>query len=136
VAGALGGPLSLERLLGWIFTPVAWLVGIETADLREAGKLLGARMVTTEVVAYRDLAAFAAAGSISPRTLLVLSYALCGFTHFASVGIFVGGTAALAPSRRDDLAGLGLRALAGATFATLLTGALAGLFYHGQAGLV
>jgi CNT family concentrative nucleoside transporter len=136
LAGPLGGPLSLERLLGWAFTPAAWLVGVEAADLREAGRLLGARMVTTEVVAYRELAALAADGSISPRTLLVMSYALCGFTHVASVGIFVGGTAGLAPSRRDDLAGLGLRALAGATLATLLTGALAGLFYHGQPGLV
>jgi len=135
-AATLGGPIDLSRLLGWLFTPVAWLIGIETADLREAGRLLGGRMVTTEIVAYQDLKLLAEAGSISPRTLLVLSYALCGFTHLASVGIFVGGFAGLAPSRRDDLTSLGLRALAGATLATLMTGALAGLFYHGQAGLL
>ena len=68
--------------------------------------------------------------------MLILSYALCGFAHVASLGIFVGGITALAPSRRDDLAALALRALAGATLATLLTGALAGLFYHGQTSLI
>ena len=93
-------------------------------------------MITTEIVAYQQLASLAAEGAISSRTLLILSYALCGFTHLASVGIFVGGIAGLAPGRRDDLAGLGVRALAGATLATLMTGALAGLFYHGQQGLL
>jgi CNT family concentrative nucleoside transporter len=92
--------------------------------------------VLTEVVAYRQLADLAASGAIAPRTLLVLSYALCGFAHLASMSIFVGGVSALAPSRRDDLAGLGLRALAAATLATLMTGALAGVFYHGQRGVL
>jgi CNT family concentrative nucleoside transporter len=135
-AARLGGPVDLDRILGWIFTPMAWLLGIESADVREAGGLLGGRMVTTEIVAYQELADLASRGAISSRSLLVLSYALCGFTHLASVGIFVGGAAALAPSRRDDLAALGPRALAGATLATLLTGALAGLLYHGQRGLL
>jgi len=136
LAGALGGPVDLSRLCGWLFTPVAWLLGIEAGDLREAGTLLGGRMVLTEIVAYQQLSTLAAEGAVSARTLLILSYALCGFTHVASVGIFVGGIAGLAPSRRDDLAALGLRALAGATLATLLTGALAGLFYHGQSGVL
>ena len=78
----------------------------------------------TEIVAYRNLADLSAGGAVSPRTLLILSYALSGFAHLASVGIFVGGLAALAPSRRDDLTSLGPRALAGATLATLMTGAL------------
>jgi CNT family concentrative nucleoside transporter len=136
LAASLGGPIDLNRILGWLFTPAAWLLGIEAADVRAAGAVLGERMVLTEIVAYQDLAALARDGAISPRTLLILSYALCGFTHIASVGIFVGGVAGLAPSRRDDLAALGFRALAGATLATLLTGALAGLFYHGQRGLL
>ena len=136
LAASLGGPIDLSRLLGWLFTPAAWLLGIEAADVRAAGTVLGDRMVLTEIVAYQDLAALARDGAISPRTLLILSYALCGFPHVASIGIFVGGVAGLAPSRRDDLAALGLRALAGATLATLLTGALAGLFYHGQRGLL
>jgi CNT family concentrative nucleoside transporter len=136
LAESLGGPVDLRRILGWIFTPLAWLLGIETTDVAEAGRMLGERLVRTEVVAYQRLAELALASSVSARTLLILSYALCGFTHVASVGIFVGGFAALAPSRRDDLAALGLRALAGATLATLMTGALAGLFYYGQPGLL
>jgi CNT family concentrative nucleoside transporter len=136
LSDALGGPLDLGRILGWVFTPMAWLLGIESADLVEAGRLLGQRLVLTEIVPYRRLAQLAAAGALSPRTLLVLSYALCGFAHVASVGIFVGGVSALAPSRRDDLAALGPRALIGATLATLMTGAVAGMLYHGQAAVL
>lgn len=136
LAGSLGGPLDLGRMLGWLFTPAAWLLGIESGDVGEIARLLGRRIVVTEVVAYRDLAGLVASGSIAPRTMLVASYALCGFAHVASVGIFVGGFAALAPSRRDDLAALGPRALLAATLATLMTGALAGLFEHGQRGLL
>jgi len=134
--GSGGEPIDFNRLLGWIFTPVAWLIGIESADLTEAGRLLGGRLVLTEIPAYRELATLAAEESISPRTLMILSYALCGFTHVASMGIFVGGVAALAPDRRDELTALGPRALLGATIATLLTGAVAGLFYRGQLGLL
>jgi CNT family concentrative nucleoside transporter len=136
LAGSLGGPLTLDRILGWLFTPLAWLVGIETADLAAAARLLGRRALVTEVVAYRDLGRMARDGSVSPRTLLLLSYALCGFAHVASMGIFVGGTAALAPSRRVDLAALGLRALLASTLATLMTGAVAGALYHGQQGVL
>jgi CNT family concentrative nucleoside transporter len=128
-----GRPLDLRAVLGAAFTPLAWLLGIEAGDVREAARLLGERAVLTEVVAYRDLAALAAGGSVSARTVVVLSYALCGFAHAASVGIFVGGTAALAPSRRDELASLGPRAFVAATLATLMTGAVAGVFHYGQA---
>jgi CNT family concentrative nucleoside transporter len=87
----------------------------------------------TEVVSYQDLAGMISSGQLTdPRTVVILSYALCGFAHVASVAIFVGGTAALAPSRRDDLAGLGLRALLAATLATLMTGCVAGIFSNGQ----
>jgi CNT family concentrative nucleoside transporter len=137
-AALVGGaePVTLQTILGWVFTPLAWLLGIEGADLRDTGMLLGRRIVMTEVVAYRELGAMVEAGALAPRTLLVVSYALCGFAHVASIGIFVGGIAALAPARRNDLAALGLRALLGSTLATLMTGALAGLFYHGQQGLI
>ena len=127
---------TLDQILGWVFTPAAWLLGITGADLGEAGRLLGERLVLTEVVAYQELGQLAATGALTPRTVLVLSYALCGFTHIASVGVFVGGIAAIAPSRRDDLAALGLRALLAAVLATLMTGALAGVFYHGQGGVL
>ncbi len=135
-ADSIGGRLTLTRILGWFFWPLAWLLGIEGADLTEASRVLGQRVVLTEVVSYQQLAGLAASNAVSPRTLLILSYALCGFTHVASVGIFVGGITALAPSRRDDLTSLGIHALIGATLATLMTGALAGLFYHGQTGLL
>jgi CNT family concentrative nucleoside transporter len=136
LAASIGGPLDLSRILGWIFRPAAWLLGLGGADASAAARLLGERAVLTEVVAYRHLAELAAAHAISGRAVLVLSYALCGFAHVASVGVFVGGTAALAPSRRGDIAALGLRAFVAATLATLLTGAVAGLFYRGQAGIL
>ncbi len=136
LAGAGPEPLSLAGLLGWLFRPLAWLLGIEAADLAAAGRLLGQRIVLTEVVSYQELGALAAAGELSPRTILVMSYALCGFAHVGGMGIAVGGFGALARGRLEDLAGLAFRALAAATLATLLTGALAGIFFHGQAGIL
>jgi CNT family concentrative nucleoside transporter len=126
--GALPGTLDSGTVLGWIFLPLAWLLGIPSGEVHHAARLLGERAVLTEVVAYRHLADLAAAAALSERTIVILSYALCGFTHVASVGIFVGGTAALAPSRRGDLAGLAGRAFVASTLATLLTGAVAGIF--------
>ena len=133
---ALDGPVDVGRILGWLFTPLAALLGIEGGDVTTAARILGERAILTEVVAYRDLAVAAAEGGLAPRSLLILSYAVCGFAHVASVGIFVGGLAALAPKRRADLTALGPRALAGSTLATMMTGALAGVFYYGQAGIL
>ena len=135
-SGAAAEPLSLARILGWVFVPLAWLLGIEAGEVATAGRLLGQRLVLTEVVSYQELGGLAAAGGLSPRTLLVLSYALCGFAHVGGMGIAVGGFGALAPDRLEDLAGLALRGLAAATLATLLTGAVAGIYYHAQAGLI
>jgi CNT family concentrative nucleoside transporter len=128
--------LSFGGLLGTLFTPVAWLLGIESGDRAQAAQLLGERLILTEVPAYQQLGSWAAAGELSQRSIVVLSYALCGFTHLASMGIFVGGFSALCPERRDDIAALGPRALLAAILATLLTGALAGTLYHGGAGLL
>ncbi|MGH9936611.1 MAG: NupC/NupG family nucleoside CNT transporter [Blastocatellia bacterium] len=139
VSGWLGmaQPLTLVKILGWLFYPLAALLGIAQADIAEASRLLGERVILTEVVSYQDLAQMVAAGQLSdPRTVVILSYALCGFAHVASMAIFVGGTAALAPSRRDDLAGLGLRAVLAATLATLMTGCVAGIFSNGQGVLM
>src|SRR5499433_3441435 len=130
-------PLTLVKILGWVFYPLAALLGIARADISGAARLLGERVILTEVVSYQDLARMVAAGQLSdPRTVVILSYALCGFAHVASVAIFVGGTAALAPARRDDLASLGLRALLAATLATLMTGCIAGIFSNGQGVLM
>ena len=133
----LSEPLSITKILSWIFYPLVALLGIARADLAEAARLLGERVILTEVVAYQDLAQMVTSGQISdPRTVVILSYALCGFAHVASVAIFVGGTAALVPSRRDDLAGLGFRALLAATLGTLMTGCVAGIFSDGQGVLL
>lgn len=141
VFGRIGGWLvpgseaaTLTGLLGWLFTPIAWLLGIPADDVTIAGRILGQRIVLTEVVGYQTLGA--AAAELSPRTLVILSYALCGFAHVAGMGIAVGGFSALARERLDDLSGLALRALLVATVATLLTGAIAGVLYHGQTGLL
>lgn len=128
--------LTLRTLLEILAYPLILCLGLSPEEWSHAAQLIGERWILTEVVAYQDLAKLVEAGSISPRGLLILSYALCGFTHVASVAIFVGGLAALAPERRDDLARLSWRAFWAATLATLLTGAVAGAFYHGQAGLI
>jgi CNT family concentrative nucleoside transporter len=99
--------------------------------------LLGERVILTEVVAYQDLATMAAVGGLmEARTVVILSYALCGFAHIASVAVFVGGIAVLAPTRRDDLASLGMRALFAATLATLMTACVAGMFSTGEGVLL
>lgn len=133
----LAEPLSITKMLSWIFYPLAALLGIARADLAEAAKVLGERVILTEVVSYQDLAQMVTSGQITdPRTVVILSYALCGFAHVASMAIFVGGTSALVPSRRDDLASLGFRALLVATLATLMTGCVAGMFSDGSGVLI
>ncbi len=130
-------PLSSVRVLSWFFYPFAFLLGLQSSDVPVAARLLGERVILTEVFSYNHLAQLISSGQITdPRTVVILSYALCGFAHVAAVAIFVGGTAALAPSRRDDLASLGLRALLAATLATLMTGCVAGIFSSGQGVLL
>src|SRR5258705_1362355 len=122
-------PLSFVRILSWCFYPFAFLLGLQMSDVPIAARLLGERVILTEVFSYNHLAQLISSGQITdPRTVVILSYALCGFAHVAAMAIFVGGTAALAPSRRDDLASLGPRALLAATLATLMTGCIAGTF--------
>lgn len=130
-------PLSIVRILGWMFYPFAFLLGLQTSDVPVAARLLGERVILTEVFSYNHLSQLIASGQITdPRTVVVLTYALCGFAHVAAMAIFVGGTAALAPSRRDDLASLGLRALLAATLATLMTGCVAGIFSGSESVLL
>ena len=127
---------TIKSILQVVAYPLILCLGLDPSEWSTAARLIGERWILTEVIAYQDLATLATSGQLSPRGLMVLSYALCGFTHVASVAIFVGGTAALAPSRRDDLAALSWRSLWAATLATLLTGAVAGVFYYGQEGLI
>jgi CNT family concentrative nucleoside transporter len=132
--GALGiaHPPTLVAIASLPFYPLAALTGVAPSDLGAAAHLLGERILKTEFVSYLDLAGLAERGELhDPRSVVILSYALCGFAHIASVAIFVGGTAALVPSRRDDLARLGLKSLVAANLATLMTASIAGIFCSG-----
>ena len=128
----LTDPVTLTGLLGLAFTPFAALLGLDPQDIRPAAQLLGVRAVQTEFVAFQQLATLAGQGALTPRTVVIMSYALCGFAHLASLAIFVGGTAALVPERRTELAALGGKALLAATLATLMTAAVAGVFCRGD----
>lgn len=123
--GALG--LSLSGILGFVFTPVAFLVGAPPAEAAAVGAMLGKKLILNEFVAYLDLAALRAEGALSLRSEVIATFALCGFANLSSVGIQIGGIGAIAPGRKSDLARLGLRALAGGTLATLVSAAIAGM---------
>ena len=133
VNGALHWHLdwSLQGLLGYVGYPFALLVGVPVEDAGQVGRLLGTRAVLTEFYSYHQLAGLMKTGAfVHPRSTVIAAYALCGFAHVASLAIFVGGTAALAPSRAADLARVGPRALLAATLACLMTAAVAGTFFH------
>jgi CNT family concentrative nucleoside transporter len=122
-----GEQFSLQAALGWVFQPLAVVMGVPAADASAVGNLLGERLVLTEVASYRHLAELLKDGALThPRSAVIAAYALCGFAHLPSLAIFVGGIAALAPDRKSTLARLGPRALLGATLACLLTGCIAG----------
>ncbi|MGD1902875.1 MAG: NupC/NupG family nucleoside CNT transporter [Geitlerinemataceae cyanobacterium] len=135
VLGGIFQVITLPNLLGMLFLPLTFLTGVslDWSELWQASVLIGRRLFETNVPPYLALNQLAQAGEISGRTVLVVSYVLCGFTHFASYGIFVGGLASLVPERRSDVSALGLKALWAGTLATLMTGCIAGLFYWGDA---
>jgi len=124
---ALGGTgVSLERVVGWIFAPIAWLIGVPWNEARTVGSLLGTKTVLNELLAYRQLSGLPP-GTLSERSRLLATYALCGFANVGSVGILVAALATMAPSRRSEIAKLGLRALIGGTLATCGTAAIVGM---------
>ncbi|MBF0510461.1 MAG: nucleoside transporter [Deltaproteobacteria bacterium] len=128
---------SFKNILGYIFYPFCLIIGIPPEDAMTAAKLIGERLIVTEVAAYQDLAVLMKNHAfVHHRSIVVTTYALCGFAHVASMAIFVGGLAALAPKRRSELAALGPRALLSATLACLLTGAVAGTFYTSKSILL
>jgi CNT family concentrative nucleoside transporter len=121
---------SLKGLLGYVFYPFALVIGIAPPDAFEVAKLIGERAVLTEVKAYQDLSVLMSSGVLKdPRSAVLAAYALCGFAHVASLAIFVGGTAALVPSRTKDISAIGMRALIAATLACLMTASVAGTFF-------
>jgi len=121
-----GGPLKLERLLGWAMAPVAWCLGIPWAEAVTVGGLLGVKTVLNEFIAYLQLGQLAD-GTLSPRSRLIATYALCGFANFGSLGIMLGGLSAMVPERRAEIAALGLKSIVSGTLATCMTGAVVGL---------
>ena len=131
IGGLFGLDISLELILGYLFAPFAYLMGIPASEAQAVGMLLGKKLVLTELVAFGDLATMqkSTVMALSDRTAVIASYALCGFANFASIGIQIGGIGGIAPERRGDLAKLGVKAMIGGTLAAMMTGAVAGLLY-------
>jgi CNT family concentrative nucleoside transporter len=120
--------LDLGSILGLVFSPVAYIIGVESADCRAFGGLLGKAMTTNEFVAYISLSDLAEANQIAPRTFRLAMYSLCGFANISSIAIQIGGIGAIAPERRADLARFGLRAMFGGAIACWMTGCIAATF--------
>jgi CNT family concentrative nucleoside transporter len=128
---------SLRGLLGYVFYPFTFILGVPPSDAFAISKIIGERVVVTEVVSYQDLARMMEQGLLNhPRSAVVATYALCGFAHFASMAIFVGGISALAPDRKRVLAEVGLRALIAATLACFMTACIAGTFFTNRSILL
>ncbi|MGC9524006.1 MAG: NupC/NupG family nucleoside CNT transporter [Limnospira sp.] len=136
--GNIFSVITLQNILGAVFLPLTFLTGVslEWQELWQASVLIGRRLLETNVPPYQALARLNAAGEISDRAMLIVSYVLCGFTHFASYGIFVGGLSSLIPTRRSEVASLGFTALWAGTLATLMTGCIAGLFDFGNPAIL
>jgi CNT family concentrative nucleoside transporter len=118
-------PSSLSQIFGWLFAPVAWLIGIPWGDCLEMGNLLGTRMVINEVVAFQHLGEIK--DRLDPRTFTIATFALCGFANFSSIGIQIGGIGALAPEQRGQLAKFGIRAMLAGTMANLMSASIVGI---------
>ena len=121
---------SLSAIFGWVFWPIAWVMGIETKDCAPAGQLLGIKMAANELVAYGRFSEWIKGEggvSLSERSQVILTYALCGFANFSSIGIQIGGIGGMAPERQRDLAKLGLRAMLGGALANFMTACIAGM---------
>jgi concentrative nucleoside transporter, CNT family len=121
-----GAPLTMERIAGWAFAPIAWLMGVPWSEAQTVGSLLGVKTILNEFIAYLNLQAMPV-GALSEHSKLIALYAVCGFANLSSVGIQISGIGAMCPERRNDLASLGFRALLGATLASCMCGAVVGI---------
>lgn len=121
-----GQPLTLQRLLGWVMAPLVWLMGVPASEAVAAGGLMGTKTVLNELIAYLDLARLGPE-ALSLRSRLILTYAMCGFANFGSLGIMIGGMGTLVPERRAEIAELGLKSIVAGTLATSLSGAAVGI---------
>ena len=129
-AGALVGieALTLQRLLGWLLAPLAWLMGVAWEDAVRVGSLLGVKTVLNEFLAYQELAEMIRADAIAPRSAVIASYALCGFANFGSLAILLGGIGGMAPARRPEVARFGLLSILSGSLASFMTACVAGIF--------
>lgn len=124
--GPVGGsPVTLERLMGYLFAPLAWLMGVDGKDVQPVAMLLGKRTVLNEFIAYQELSQIK--DNLSPRSFVIASYALCGFANFASIGVMIGGIGRLIPERRPVLAALAFRSMVAGTLACYMTACVAGM---------
>jgi len=121
-----GAQVTLQRLLGYAMAPLVWLAGVPASEAVTAGALMGTKTVLNEFIAYVDLAQLPA-DALGARSRLIMTYCLCGFANFGSLGILIGGMASMAPERRDEIVALGLRSIVAGTLATLMIGAVVGM---------
>ncbi len=121
-----GAPLTLQRLMGYLMAPVVWLIGIPWSESMTAGTLMGTKTILNELLAYLDMVHLPA-GALSPKSTMIMTYALCGFANPGSLGIMIGGLGTMAPERRDEIVSLGIRSIVAGTMATCMTGAVVGL---------
>ena len=123
---AAGEPLTLQRMLGWLLSPVTWLMGVPWGEAAAAGRLLGTKVVLNELVSYFEMGRLAD-GALGERSRLIMAYAMCGFANFGGLGVMLGGLVAIVPSRRKEVFGLGMKSLVAGNLATCMTGAVAAL---------
>jgi len=134
---ASGTALSMQLVLGWLHWPVAFIMGTPVQDCLVVGRMLGEKLILTEFVAYADLAGYLQAArqgtvtALDPRSIVITSYALSGFANFVSIAIQIGGISPLAPSRRHEIARLGLKAMIGGAITSYIIACVAGTFYNG-----
>jgi len=122
-----GNPVTLEVLLGYVLSPIAWVIGVPWHDAVNVGSLIGQKIIINEFIAYLHLSELIPTGILSPKAILISTYALCGFANFSSIAIQIGGIGGIAPDRRADLARFGLRAVLGGSLATMMTATIAGV---------
>jgi len=121
-----GQPLTLQRILGFVMAPIVWLFGIPWPQAQTAGFLMGTKTVLNELLALLEMARLPT-GALDDRSRLIMTYALCSFANFGSLGILIGGLGSLAPERREEVVNLGVKAIVAGTLATCMTGAVIGI---------
>jgi CNT family concentrative nucleoside transporter len=127
MGSVFGDDITLQSILGTVFAPIAWLLGVPASEMTQVGALLGTKMAVNEYVAFIELQRYSALG-LSDASKIIASYALCGFSNFSSIAIQIGGLSTIVPERRKEIASLGLRAMLAGTLATYCTAATASLF--------